>query len=420
MREMTQYVYGLALIWFIATGSHAESLSTQAFQLKGGQLSYLERNEVYSAWNANDPTAVLKPGMKVMFFGRAEGCNSRAGNGPVKNYGSSQFSQASELTGIPLAREGKGGRWAPSGDTAHCEKSVHAEVADTFVHVNKDPVHGGIGIFTFTGPDQTGHSSFFRPYSKRGKNEKGINASIEGAFVMFRFDWKKENAVRPWATGSEVVDQRKVEFRTVQNVATLSLGEEITTNTSDPMQAKQQLISSFINRSCFLETKKKCQLQYLFNTAVYRNGITNWDSVKWFKEGGVFLDPGQKGMPVVRGPIKRRGETIKDSQSGLTLYSSLGEPTQHMEFRDKVFRMQVSFAQLKNALTIITAKLLRKPPNQISSEDLSSIFGSRWDDPSEWLLLSVGIGQEIHNPDENVRVFLGGGVREIQVHSVIN
>ncbi len=420
MRKATWYVYSLVLVWSVTLESHAESLSHQAFEFKGGQLSYLRQNEVYSAWNANDLNMVLKPGMKVMFFGRAEGCDARAANGPVKNYGNLRFSQALEFTGIPLASEGLGNRWTPSGDTAYCEKSIHDQVADSFVHVNEDPVHGGIGMFTFTGPDQTGHPSFFRPYSKLGKNEKGINANIEGTFVAFRFDWRKENTVRPWATGAQVVDRRKVEFRAVQNVAAVSLGEGVNTNTSEPIQAKQQFISSFINRACFLEARKLCQLQYLFNTAVYRSGVTNWDSVNWFKDGKLFIDQGQKGMPVISGPIKQPGEAVKDSDSGLILYTSLGDPTQHIEFKDKVFRIQVSFAELKNALTIITAKLVRKKTNQISSKDLSLIFGPRWDDPAEWFLLSVSIGQEIYNPYENIPAFLGGGVQEIQVHTVVN
>ncbi len=324
----------------MATTTGAESLSSTAFQYKGGQLGYLERNEVYSAWNANDPSSVLKPGMKVMFFGRAEGCDLRAANGPVKNQGSVKFSHALDLTGIPLAPEGKGQRWTPSGNTEQCDESVREQVGDSFAHVNEDPENGGIGIFTFTGPDQKGQRSFFRQFDKSGKNGTGANANIEGTFVVFRFDWQKGNTVRPWAGGVKPDEQRKAEFRTVQSVAVVSVGDEVAGRGDEPVQAKQQFIAAFINRACFQSgggKKGLCQLQYLFNVAVYRAGVTDWDTVKWFKNAGVWMDPAQGGMPVVHGPIGRRGETSQYQGSGIELYTSLGEPSQHDIFKDKTF-----------------------------------------------------------------------------------
>jgi hypothetical protein len=402
----------------LAINVGAESLSTAAFQYKGGKLGYLERNEVYSAWNANDPVSVLKPGMKVMFFGRAEGCDLRAGNGPVKNQGSVRFSQTFDLTGIPLASEGKGQRWAPSADSEQCGKSVRDQVGDSFVHVNEDQENGGIGIFTFTGPDQKGRRSFFRQFDKSGKNGTGANANIEGTFVAFRFGWQKGNTVLPWAGGEQPDEKRKAEFRTVQSVAVASVGDGVVGLAGEPIQAKQQFIAAFINRACFQSgggKKGMCQLQYLFNVAVYRAGVTDWDAVKWFKSAGVFMDPAQGGMPVVHGPVRRSGETTVDEGSGLELYTSLGEPSRHDIFKDKEFRIQVSFSQLKNALKIVAGKQLKKMPNKISQSDLEAVFGEHWGDANEWLLLSVNVSQEVYNSDSNARALIGGGIKAIAV-----
>lgn len=402
----------------ITATTHAESLSPKTFQFKGGQLGYIERGEVYSAWNANDPSSVLKPGMKVMFFGRAEGCDLRAGNGPVKNQGGPRFAQTLALTGIPVAPEGKGQRWAPSGDTEQCDKSVRDQIGDSFVHVNQDPVNGGIGIFTFTGPDQHGRRSFFRQFDKGGKNGTGANANIEGSFVAFRFDWQKGNTVYPWAGDGQPLDRRAAEFRTVQSVVVASVGDDAVGRGNEPVQAKQQFIAAFINRGCFQnagERKGLCQLQYLFNTAVYRAGIKDWESAKWFKSAGLFADPAQGGMPVVHGPVGRRGESAVDQASGLELYTSLGEPSHHDIFKDKEFRIRISFAQLKNALRLVAAKSLKISPAQVSPMDMATVFSKSWDDPNEWMLLSVNVSQEVHNPYEGVNAHLGGAIREISV-----
>lgn len=401
----------------IATGAGAESLSSKAFQVKGGQLGYIERNEVYSAWNANDLSSVLKPGMKVMFFGRGEGCDLHASGGPVTNEGTSRFEQALKLTGIPLAVTGKGQRWAPSANTPQCDQSVREQVGDSFVHVNEDPVSGGIGMFTFTGPDQNGRRSFFRQFGKDGKNGTGANANIEGSFVAFRFDWQKGNTVRPWATDDGLpIDQRNAEFRTVQSVVAVSVGDAVTKRGDEPVQAKQQFIAAFINRACFQNAgakKNLCQLQYLFNVAVYRSGVKDWANVKWFKFAGLLVDPVQGGMPVIHGPIAKKGEACVDQKTGLELYTSLGEASRHDVFKDKTFRVQVSFEQLKNALKIIAANYLKKNHNEVILSDLGGLFGDRWNDPSEWLLLSINVSQEVFNPTSDTRVLIGGSVKEI-------
>lgn len=406
---------------FGATGLGAESLTHDAFELKAGPIEYLKRGEVYSAWNAKDPAMVLKPGMKVMFFGRAEGCAVQAANGPVKNNGSIRFGQAHDLTGIPLAIEGKGQRWAPSGDSDDCDTAVREQVADSFVHVNEDPVSGGIGMFTFTGPDQNGRRSFFRQIGKDGRFGTGSSPNIAGTFIAYRFDWQRRNTVFLWAGDDPLPDQRKAEFKTTQTVAVVSVDQSAPDKKQ--IQAKQQVIVSLINPVCMSTIKVRkglCQFQYLFNTAIYRSGITDWDKVTWFKNAGLFLDPGQGGMPVIHGSIGHPGEVTVDKESGLELYTSLGEPSSHQLFSNKTFRIQVSFLQLKNVLKVIAAKVTKNTVADIAPIDLAAVFGERWNDPNEWLLLSLQVGQEVHNPFDDVRAYIGGSIKEISVGSLLS
>jgi len=319
-----------------------------------------------------------------------------------------------------VAKDGKGQHWAPSADTEQCDNGIRGQVGDSFVHVNEDPSVGGIGIFTFTGPDQKGRRSFFRQFDKSGQNGSGANANIEGTFVAFRFAWGKGDTVSPWAGVSQPVAQRKADFRTVQSVAVVSVGDGAEGKSGEPVQAKQQFIVALINRSCFQNgggKKRLCQLQYLFNLAVYRTGVSDWSTVKWFTSGGLFMDVAQGGMPVINGPVGKKGETTVSQGSGLELYTSLGDPSQHDVFKDKDFHIQISFDQFKNALKLIAAKSLNKNAEQVTPSDMSSIFTQSWDDPNEWMLISTNVSQEIYNPYENVRSYLGGAIRGIAIES---
>jgi hypothetical protein len=398
-----------------ASGAGGESLTATAFRYKGGELSYVDQDQVYAVWNAADASSVNKPGMKVMFWGRAEGCDLRAENGPVTDKGNPKFDQALELTGVAA---GKGKRWAPSANSDQCDAAVRQNVGRSFVHVNEDAANGGVGIFTFTGPDSDGQRSFFRQYDHSGKQGKGYNADIEGTFVHFRFDWKKSTAVRPWAGDAAAADQRKAAFVTVQSVPAVSMGSGERGKSKSPTQAKQQTMAAFINRACFEAQHGKrglCQLQYLFNTALYRAEPTDWNAPKWSKNGDLLIDPGQKGMPVIHGLLGRRGESMTEASSGMPLFTSQGEPTQHEAFRDKEFRVEVSFAQLKNALRLIAARTLHKEPAEVADADVASLIGPSWNDPNEWALISLAVAQEVHNPHDESTVYIGGSFKELDI-----
>lgn len=418
---MKVFAFGLlaSLAGGVWTFAFAEAITPSKFDFKPGPIEALQRNEVYSAWNANDPKDVLKPGLKVIFYGRGIGCDLKAKNGPVSNNGGPQYGRADALTGIPFQSDGKGARRTPSAQTYDCDISIRDQLADSFVHFNEVPESGGVGLFTYTGPSDTAERTFFRQVDKSGMRGLGPNANIGGTFVTFRFNWSGRQVAFPWGTGNVQVDRRTAQIRTKQSVVVVNAGGSgAVMRSGGPIQAKQQTTTSFINLACMREPKqpgKLCQLQYLFNLAVFREGVTDWTQVKWAHGAALLLDPGQSGNPVVHGFVPQLGKVVLDRKYGLEIYSSAGEATKHQLFKDAEFKIDITFAQLKNALRLIAAKIQTETPASLSDSQMARTFGEHWNNPSEWALLSVNVSQEVHNPTDSAKAFIGGGMRELSV-----
>lgn len=394
--------------------SALSSARADDFHFPGSGTPSVRANDVFAAWNGRGPK-VQEPGVKVIFFGRAEGCDPRVANGPVSGHGS-RFAEALALTGVPLSDDPRM-RWAPSANVDQCDASVRAEVADTFVHINADPAKGGIGMYTVAGNNRNGRHSFFGQYGQGGKAGSGANANIEGSFVTFRLDETAKQAVRPWSSAAGDAGRRMAEFSTVQTVARVSVGDPLRTG-GRVVQSKQQLVLTFLNPACMAENAPGgvgCRFKYLFNTAVYRSGVTDWSRVGWFRSADVSLDPAQGGLPILHGPITPSGSSVMLRNTDVDLYTSLGEPSQHGLFENKAFRIQVSFEQFKNALRAVTARAIGKHVRQVTNEDVRSRFGHTWDDAAQWVLYNVAIGQEVSNSLPDTEAFIGGGVRKIYI-----
>lgn len=395
----------------------AEVRTAQRFDWDGGLPDDVRSGRVFSAWNARNAPGGLAPGLKVMFFGGAEACARDAVNGPTVATGNPRLLNSINLTGVPHDAA-RGRSWTPSGDHAQCDSAARGQAGDSFVHLNPDPSRGGVALFTYTGRRADGSPAFFQPFGTTGQVGSGANAHISGTFFAFRFDGLGPARIAPWSGAGGAADP-VIELSSVQSVPRAEVPGGKSPAPEDVAQAKQQMIFTLINRACWRAPGKPaerlCQMQYLLNLAVVRTGVTDWRTVTWFRDAGIDFDPAQNGVPVVHGPIPGSGGVARDAVSGLPLYTSGGAATQHAPFKDQRFAVRVGFGQLQNAMRVVVGRRLGKAPQALTSAEVAAEFGPGWDDPAEWALLSVNIGQEVYNRSRERRAFIGGSFRTLSI-----
>ncbi len=360
---------------------------------------------LFAAWNPNDPKTALKPGLKIMFFGQAQGCAGGT-EGPLTALSDSRLARVAGLTTLPHAAALPALRWTPSGHAGGCDSQAQDRDGASAVFVNADDNAGAVGMLTTSGKQDDGATPFFGPYGAAGQNGAGANAFITGTFINFRQAWGAADPLQPW-TGSA-----SARVRSVQSLGAVQLE----TTGSQAVQVKQQMMATFLNRSCMKETSgQPCQIQYLFNTAIARSGVSDWSQVSWFKNGDVWFDPAQGGIPIVDGPIYASGTITADSKTKLPLFVSQGSATQHQAFSGRTFDVTIGFDQLANVLRIVAARQLGVDMSTLTEGQLAKVWGSGWNRRDDWVLLSGHVGQEVYNPDSDHRVQIGGGFKSLYV-----
>ncbi|MBQ0943102.1 hypothetical protein KAK07_07120 [Ideonella sp. 4Y16] len=368
----------------------------------------------YAAWNPASSNKLLSAGLKVTFFGKASGCpttrDGPVGAGEARDLGVAAAAAAISSSASTLWR------WAPSGQSSGCNSASKVLSGPSITYLNPTDTTGGLAMYTHAGPRSDGSNGLVDAYGSDGQDGKGSNAHIIGTFSSFRQNWSSSSAIKPWVGLKSTAQQAAARVVATLGVGAADLGADVTGQT---IQAKQQIDVSFINTQCMAEgysAKRPCQLQYLFNTAIYRYGVTDWSSVGWFQEGSVWFDPAQGGVPVIDGPVKASGQTVVDGTSGLALFSSKGDATQHGSFSGKTFDLRISFTQLQNVLRVISGRKAGVAPADVSDDLLAADWGTRWNDPSAWALLSTAVGQEIYNPESQQRtVSIGGNLKQLYV-----
>jgi hypothetical protein len=361
-------------------------------------------DSLFAVWNPQDQQAALKPGMKVMFFGRAQGCEERV-QGPVTAVSDERLAQLARLTGVSHESAGATLRWTPSGQSAGCSADAQGRSGASAVYLNADDAAGGVGMLTTSGRQDDDAAPFFGPFPDGGQNGAGTNAHIGGTFVNLRQAWGVADPLQPWL-GSAVARVRSQQ----------SMGAVRVDTAGQAVQAKQQMMATFLNPTCLRESgDQPCQIQYLFNTAIVRSGVSDWSKVSWFRQGDVWFDPVQGGIPIVDGPIHGSGNVTTDSQSGVPLFVSQGSATQHAAFTNRTFDVTISFEQLQHVLRIVAARKLSVAVADLSDSQLASVWGRAWNDRNAWVLLSGHVGQEVYNPSSEHRVQIGGGFRSLYV-----
>jgi hypothetical protein len=408
----------------IATFLSASSIAQEfAFHHQGGLSVDETKVGFFTAWNPKGPGDLLAPGVKIDFFGAASTCDEQMDNGPVSN--SSHYSDRAiaEDTGLRVYPGIENDAWTPSSDPKHCSLEGKSQRSGSFVVRGTPDEHGAIGLYTTVGPDENGRMPLVGNFDSKGQIGNGSNAGVSGTFVTFRFDWGKPAAPSLWPTTASKDAQAAaaIELLTTQTLATASLGNSSNNPGAPVKQVKQQLTVTLINPACFralAKSGKRCQVQYLFNLAVVRSGVTDWSKVDWFNTASVQIDPAQGNMPYINGPVGVKGQVTRDATLKYDLYTSAGDESAHGTFMDRTFRVRLSLGQFENTLRLATAKVVGKTSDAVSPDDIAQLFGSAWNDPAAWKLLSAEVGQEIYNASPDSESHIGGNFREIGIRPV--
>lgn len=361
-------------------------------------------------WNMADPQRTMTPGMKVAFFGRTPTCTSEISDGPVGAGTDSDFSLASGRTGVATAQVTGSRRWTPTAQVAGCE-AVSDRSGPNWMYLNPAASQGGMAVYTTTGPDAKGQAPFLMPTGHAGTDGQGYNANGIANFVAFRHAWYSANAVRPWrnAQGATV----EARFLARQSVGAMEVGAD---NGVAISQVKQQVMFTVINTTCQKTPSAgaPCHVQYLFNTAAARAGVSNWDSYSPPTSAHVWFDQDQGSLPIIDGQVPAAGLAAQDTTYKQTLYRSAGYASQHQAFSELTFDIRISFAELMTAVRQLTAKRLVVDPSAVTDAQIAQLWGADWNNTDKWTLISTTFGQEAHNSEfETRRSWIGGGFSEI-------
>lgn len=382
------------------TEVYPKVISSEAFTLKPGPEWVAPGGVVdlaYAGWNPGPGSAVLRPGMKVLFFGHPT-TSSPGPVGPTSPGTRADFGPLEAWTGLGWAAPELERRFLPADGSGHAR-------GPSWVYVNANGEAGGVALATITGPSPGGAPNLIVPFTAAGQDGKGANAHLTGTFVAFRQDWQRGDPLQPFAGG-----------KALRLSARLSVGQ-LSVGAADGMrQAKQQLQFTLINPECRRSGGGNlCQVEYLFNTTIARSHTTHWSQVGWFQRPQLWFDPAQGNMPVVDGSLGAPGSSAVHDESGLPLYRSFGSPSRHEPHGPEVFEVQVKFEELLSTLRLVAARSLQRPVEVIDQAALEQVFGPAATDPAAWSLLSVSVGQEISNAQPEEAVSIGGALHQLYV-----
>jgi hypothetical protein len=367
-----------------------------------GALAFLAAGQVIAEWNGTPAPELESPGLKVQFFGAANGC-AGATDGPAVAGPDAVFADSAAQVGL-LATAAQG-RWTPVPTTTLCPGAAQDQGGPAYVMLDTQPAAGGLAIHTQGGAAAGSPAPFLGPYDAGGQDGHGNNGFITGTFVSFQHAWQDVGAQQPFASGALQVHAP---------LAVTQLDPGSMPPADVVVQVKEQFTLSFVNPSCIAAgfgASYHCQLMFQFAVAIARPNVTDWSTQGWFVPD-IFFDPGQGGVPVVDSPLPDTGADARDSRTGLSLFTSLGAPTQHAATATvQDFAAQITFAQLQNALRAIGAR-----GTGTSDTAIAASWGPRWNDPTAWLLLATGVGQEVFDPIPDQVATVGALLHDIAVN----
>lgn len=396
----------------LPTGTRAFNVKIDARWKDAAKVEQLTGGTTRRNWNMANVQHTMTPGMKLAFFGRSPECGpEEIKDGPVTGGEEGEFATVAGRTGVTTLATSPDMRWTPSAAVEACPDGVKRRTGPHWIYV--DPRAGGaVGVYTSVGPDASGQPPFLQATPASGTDGQGYNANGIATFVAFRHAWGADDAVRPWrASDGQVTEAR---FVSRQSVGAMEVGPATSGVTA---QVKQQVMFTVINTTCQkqrLAAGAGCHMQYLFNTAAARAGVTDWATYSPNDRAWLWFDRDQGALPIIDGHVPGKGVAALENASRLPLYRSAGNSSLHKEFTDRAFDVRISFEELQNGLRLVAARSLGLTPGQVGAEQLAQVWGPDWNNPDTWTLISTTFGQEIHNSEfETRRAWIGGGFSEL-------
>jgi hypothetical protein len=371
-----------------------DTTSTDAFYFKAGaaytdlaQFEAAAGGPVYSTWSPSGPANLASPGPKVLFFGTGAQCAAGTHDGAVVADGASAALTAAATFGVA---SNAAHSWIPSGNTAGCSAAVKNLSGRSTVVLAADPnvaSSNALMVRTFSGPGDANGEAFLLPQPASGQDGKGLNANITNTTVAFRQTWPSGATRQPWAKTGEALIHAEQAVSSMNFPAGLAAGQVA--------QSKQQLMATFVNRSCWLDHTTyghPCEVQVVLQTAIART-----DGAAIPQSARIWFDRAQGGMLIVNGVIPAAGGSGVEGTTGAAIFHSYGAATQGAPFTRRAFDVGITMAQLQEILRIGTAQSLGVSRAALTDAQVAQTWGPTWNVASDWSLLVANATQEIFN-----------------------
>lgn len=343
---------------------------------------------VYSAWSPSGPAKLSSTGAKILFFGVGAGCAAGTHDGTDLQIGGAQALAEAASYGLSAATSAS--VWMPSGATAGCDasqKDVSGLSQVALVSGPDDGVSNTLAMRTSTGPGTTAKPSFLQQFPSTGQDGAGLNAFITNSTVSFRQAFPTGSLRRPWVDSGEMLMHAQQAVSATPMPAHLNAGELV--------QSRQQLMATFVNGPCWANSATlghPCQVQVIFDTSIQRT-----DGKAYPDKASIWFDPAQGGMLIVSSLIPAAGTTGVEAGSAQPIFTSYGTATQHTPFARSTFDVGITTAQLAQIIRIGTAKALHVSLASLTDSQVAALWGTSWNDPAAWSLLTANATQEIYN-----------------------
>jgi hypothetical protein len=323
-----------------------------------------------TAWN---PTSANGAGMDILMFGTPDASCPQSATGPLSSFPDSVLTDdaySGSPTQVPSALR----FWSTPAPTCSAAAATLAGPSNVFMD--------GSALW-FATLSLGKPTDLLKPFSSSGQNGSGADASILDTSVDFRLAYPG-TTLAPWAQSG------RARIATLAQVVTLQSADA-----SALTQVKQTIGATLINATCrAANPTNNCQIILQWSVAIAQSNVSDWSTAS--DPPDIFLDPAQGNIPVVAADLfPAFGGTVSDSKSGLPLFTSQGPATEHAAFGPTQFDLEIDFPQFENAVRITSALILSQSVGtDAGCAQCVQVFGSGWNDPSAWLLLSLYSHQE--------------------------